>query len=453
MLDGFVRVKKEKSNGIEEIRWGGTSEDMIWKSPVRNFSSGSNVVVNEWQGAVFYLNGEVSEELPPGQHILETCKTAWGARIIEGILKERLSFTADLFYVNKTEMPLLKFGVGRISFTEYGYTFPVGARGTYSITIENPRKLIEKFNVIQQEEMPDDRKQVFTKKHFELYFLDLICSEVRDVLANTFKRQQVSILERDMEQKKIGEAIKPYVSELFREYGVRLTQFTLDLIKVPEEGETGYEIFQEFLLLVQQERSQNIRLGIERKEGVAQAEIDAQKNLIAARTEAEKNVILGTSHAQERQYDILEKSVEGGTDTENISGSMGSIFQTMTSLGAAGAVAKMAYNQMDGFQNTFREMESNVPKTPDGMSGQAVKTCMHCGQILQENSAFCSNCGTPVPKMDLMICPHCGNKVSRGNFCTYCGSNLKVEKAVCKNCGHQFQERERFCPQCGAGRE
>ena len=59
----------------EEIRFGGNNEDLVWKSPIRDFNTGSVVIVNESQGAVFYMNGEASDELGAGLHVLETCET------------------------------------------------------------------------------------------------------------------------------------------------------------------------------------------------------------------------------------------------------------------------------------------------------------------------------------------------------------------------------------------
>ncbi|MBQ3061602.1 MAG: SPFH domain-containing protein, partial [Lachnospiraceae bacterium] len=128
----------------EEIRFGGNNEDLVWKSPIRDFNTGSVVIVNESQGAVFYMNGEASDELGAGLHILETCETPFIKRIIQKIQGTKTPFQAELYYVNKVEIPQLRWGVGEITYREEGFVFPIGARGMYNVRVENARKLIEK---------------------------------------------------------------------------------------------------------------------------------------------------------------------------------------------------------------------------------------------------------------------------------------------------------------------
>lgn len=45
------------------------------EKPYNGFNTGSVVIVNETQGAVFYMNGEASDDLGAGLHVLETCDT------------------------------------------------------------------------------------------------------------------------------------------------------------------------------------------------------------------------------------------------------------------------------------------------------------------------------------------------------------------------------------------
>ena len=59
---------------------------------------------------------------------------------------------------------------------------------------------------------------------------------------------------------------------------------------------------------------------------------------------------------------------------------------------------------------------------------QSKRTCQKCGSILTPDSAFCTTCGTPVPKM---VQP----QRQAFEFCVYCGSKYPVGDMFCQNCG------------------
>ena len=53
--------------------------------------------------------------------------------------------------------------------------------------------------------------------------------------------------------------------------------------------------------------------------------------------------------------------------------------------------------------------------------------CVVCGNVLNENSAFCTKCGTPVTSADSSIaCPCCGTKLTKETkFCVKCGTKIQ----------------------------
>lgn len=55
-----------------------------------------------------------------------------------------------------------------------------------------------------------------------------------------------------------------------------------------------------------------------------------------------------------------------------------------------------------------------------------MKRCTYCGELNEDDSLFCSECGKPIPQG--RQCPHCGVRVSDNDaFCTNCGKKLEEE--------------------------
>lgn len=107
---------------------------------------------------------------------------------------------------------------------------------------------------------------------------------------------------------------------------------------------------------------------------------------------------------------------------------------------------------------------------------KGVVRCEKCGAEVASNVAFCSSCGAPMPKQDmlennsnLIKCTGCGAMVDKNmRFCTSCGKptadivnttndipTVKNESAAepvankCPNCGVAIAEGLAFCTECG----
>lgn len=108
---------------------------------------------------------------------------------------------------------------------------------------------------------------------------------------------------------------------------------------------------------------------------------------------------------------------------------------------------------------------------------KGVQRCEKCGAEILRGVAFCSSCGTPMPKIQIQDhseectkCLNCGSIVKKKmNFCTSCGtpvtqtviSNIsypnsdeseisdEVQGRVCSVCGNKQDEDSVFCTECG----
>ncbi len=398
----------------EDIRFGGTNEDIVWKSPITDFNTGSTVIVNETQGAVFYMNGEVSDDLGPGLHVLETCDTPFVKKALARIKGTKTPFQAELYYVNKVEMADLRWGVGNITYQEDNFVFPIGARGNYHIQVENARKLIEKIN---------GTASGITKADLKERFLNLIASTVGDALINAIYDEAKTILNAPRYRTKIAESVRVDIEHLFEDYGIRLTQFIIEHIHVDESH-------QNYKKLLDLRETQ----GGSGQAKILKAQLDASVRTIAGQGEAGFREAQGYTYQQEHQFDVLKTAASN--DNSMAGGMAGNFMQMGVGLGAMGAVGGMV---RDGLNTSFTGIMEPKKETAK---------CAKCGASLVDGAKFCLECGTKVETVQRITCPHCGAVVEGGKFCHECGGKLIPEKKTCPNCGNQF-ENGKFCPECG----
>lgn len=60
----------------EVIKYEGDNSTFIWKSPKKDFKTGTQLIVHESQEAIFFMNGQALDLFGPGRYTLETRKYA-----------------------------------------------------------------------------------------------------------------------------------------------------------------------------------------------------------------------------------------------------------------------------------------------------------------------------------------------------------------------------------------
>lgn len=452
----------------EEIRWDATNEEIVWRSPIEDFNNGSTVIVDASQFAVFYMNGQCSEVLEAGMHVLETCEIPFIKRIFQKVTGGKTSFRAQLYYVNRVEIAKLRWGVGHITYKDTkGPVFEIGARGLYNIRISNPRKFIEKINGVDA---------WFDRDEMEDRFRELVASAVDNTLVNALYDNNISIIDAARHRVKIAESVRPEVEALFDDYGVSISQFIIERIAVPEDDE-GYR---ELLELEKTEGLQARQLKLEAQREITRAEIEAGKLDITSGASARQRQREGYTYQDERRFDVLETTAqnEGGA----MGGLGGQVMQLGVGLGTAGMVSSMMRENLSGpggllgqapppVANAAVQADKKAEATPCTKCGAALNegakfclecgekvvpkvagtACVKCGNALPPNAKFCLNCGEKVLPVGHLVCPGCTKVVAQGKFCLECGQNLTPPNVTCA-CGYVFENDGKFCPECGQSR-
>lgn len=376
----FEVIKKKKDDN-----------NIIWRYPKRNFNTGSKLIVDESQEALFYSMGKALDLFGPGKYTLSTNNIP----IIRGLLNlptgGKTQFTCDVYFIDKTTQKF-KWGTSsRLEFLEPIYNFPIniGACGEIRFQVDDSRKFIVKLVGI---------KKNFDTESVDNFFQEQMLVKVKSYLNNIISKEKICIFEIDGKLDEISESLKEQLDNDFDEYGIKLEKFFLTNISKPEDDKQYLKFkelyFKKGVLTADAEVEKNL--------SKIEAEKEAQKIKIEAEAQSTKRSLEGYTYQQEKSYEIGKEVArnEAVGQYTNLGVGLGMISSM------SGAVGDKISNTVTG---AFASTNNICPKC-----GTENKTdsnfCKKCGNTLITPSEFCTNCGSKIDN-DSEFCPKCGKKV------------------------------------------
>ena len=384
------------------IKYEGDNSTFIWKHPLEDFNSLTQLIVHESQEAIFFMNGQALDLFGPGRYTLETQNIPMIGKLLNRATGDQTPFHCEVYFINKTEQMAVKWGTdSKVQYIEptYGFPISIGASGEMSLRAEDSRKLLLKLV---------GTESILSRQQLTEFFRAFLMTRVKTYIAQTMKANAINIFEIDENLTVFSDSIKILLIPDFADYGVSLETFFVTNIVKPD-NDKQYEKFKE--------------LHFRQYADIAEAKLRQQTDIIHAQTEAQKTVIEsqaiatkraqeGYTYQQERGFDVAEKVAENEAVGQFTN--MGVGLGTMAGVG--GAVGGM----VGGLMNDAVD----AAKSPVTSQTQTNSFCENCGAPIPEGAAFCEECGTPV-----------------------------VSGGVCKNCGYTFTREGKFCPKCGTKRE
>lgn len=449
------------------IKYEGDNSTFIWKHPIEDFNSLTQLIVHESQEAVFFMNGQALDLFGPGRYTLETQNIPQVGKALNRTTGGETPFHCEVYFINKTVQMSIKWGTdSKVRFIEptLGVPLEIGASGELNLMVSDSRKLLVKLVGTMNGIAWDDRGGNFTKS-LSASFRPLISTAVKTNLSSCIKTHNIDILEIDENLTLLSDVLKANILPGFEEYGLTIPEFYVTTVVLPE-GDPNFKHLRELHTISLQKKVFEAQTTI----GVAKAEseasivaaqrqavleretTEAQRELIQAQAEAEKTKLAGLAEAEVMrakgytEKDVIQAEVQKayaeGIGNMNISGTGGGVAGDMIGLGvgiaAAGAVS-----------GPIGEMFKGIGTIP---SSEPQKTttvkCPGCNSDVPENSKFCPECGAKIETLteNEIICPACGKKTSKGKFCMECGASLI---AKCAKCGAELPTGAKFCLECG----
>jgi len=380
------------------IKYEGDNHTFIWKHPVEDFNSLTQLIVHESQEAVFFMNGQVLDSFGPGRYTLETQNIPKLGKLLNRVTGDKTPFHCEIYFINKTEQMAIKWGTdSQVQYVDATYNIPlkIGACGEMSLRIDNGRELLIKVvgteNGISQEGLVNN-------------FRAFLMTRVKTHIAKVMKEEKINIFEIDERLTEFSDKLKELLIPDFMEYGVALERFFVANVAKPD-GDEQYEKFKDLHF---KQYAAVAEAKLKQQTEVINAETQAKKVVIDSQAQATKRIQEGYTYQQERGFDVAQEAAknEGVGQFSNMGIGLGVMSGVGGTIG--GAVGGAVNNAMNA--------------TVQQANGQNV--CPTCGQPLIPNSKFCTNCGQRLVADTNVVCPKCGKTVRNSKFCSECGEKL-----------------------------
>lgn len=375
-------------------------DTMIWLNPEEDFNNNSTLIVAESEEALFFQDGVIESVFTGGKYKLSTGNYPFLSRLRNSMTGGISTFNCKVYFVNKVHSIEVLWGTDtpvQVRDPIQGIATSVRARGAYRVQVKDSKKFLLK--------MVGNTTTVFQESDLQLYFRNQFSQHIKSTIAKYIKDSGEEILGICAEQDMLAEKISGSVAEAFEEYGIRLINFSIGGLDIPDDDPN-------------------------------------RAVLEAAYARRRQQEILGISWGQQEASSILHE-VARNPGTGEISG----IGVGMGMGAAAGQVFGSLAQEMTA------PLASGAAQTKGAGTNQHSIRCPECGGENAAGAKFCNHCGKKL-EPEKLVCPHCGQENQPGaKFCNACGKPLQADaapkKVFCSNCGKELKPGDRFCNECG----
>lgn len=217
----------EEKNRLEKqlksiIQWENPDINTLfykWPGSGNEIKSASKIIISPGQGCIFVYEGKIKAHL--GQDGLYDLKTD-NIPFITTIQKVMYNFESEhkvgLFFYRKTDFLNVKWGTKAvIKYEDPKYRFPVGLRafGNFSFKLLDPEKFFTNIISVINE---------YRLKNIQ----DIIVSRLNQPFINYLSTSEFSYTEVDSNLEVINTNLKPKISTIFSELGLKMTDFRIE---------------------------------------------------------------------------------------------------------------------------------------------------------------------------------------------------------------------------------
>jgi excisionase family DNA binding protein len=189
-----------------------------------DFRFGSQVIVREFQSAVFFRDGKAYDTFGPGRHTITTANAPLLSDLISTVTDGRTVFTAEVYFVNMREFLDEKWGTAEpipLRDSDLGLV-RLRAFGTYSLQVNDPGLFVNKIVGAQG---------IYQTDQITRFLRGIIVAKLTDLLGEMGK----GLFDLPALYDEIGAGAKAKVQDDFANLGVQLKTLYVNSISPTEE--------------------------------------------------------------------------------------------------------------------------------------------------------------------------------------------------------------------------
>lgn len=256
---------------VSVIQFEGSPEQLVWKSPVEDFNSTSQLIVDETHEAIVIIEGK-AELYGPGRHTLKT-ENYFGLNKIQRLATGGdTPFPCKVFFVNKIHSLDMQWGTQDalvVNDPKLDILLHLKLHGNLTYVVDNSLKFVEKFTGFTRDFSPQETLAKFR---------GIISTEVTDCVTKIVNVAKIDYLDINAHLKEISQILLTPLSQYFEDYGARLVYFNMETITSREDDLSE----------------------------VQAAKSAARARVITATSEAQAREIQGYDWLAEKKADILQ---------------------------------------------------------------------------------------------------------------------------------------------------
>lgn len=296
---------EERKGLIDVIEYRGLPDDILWKFPYNNISTGAQLVVSPGQEAIFVKGGTICDVFGEGTHTLDAHNIPIIQKLVNLPFGGKTPFTAEVYYVSLTAKRNLTFGTSIYAHDSYYDTLVrVKGYGKYGVRVVDSTTFM--------------RELVSTQHLFDTdSVIENFDAKIGEVAASGIQRYiQETRISVTTQMSALAPTISAYIRQAlqdeFSKYGLHVENFNFEALEPDVEG-------------MMKSRQEGKAKGMEEK-----ARLDE----------------LEATYQQERQFDVMQTAA----------GNEGSAGQMM----GAGMGLGMGFGVGNAFGNQMNQMAGSM---------------------------------------------------------------------------------------------